>query len=566
MDRLRFIVRLALLAAVLGLDLLLASCGGGASVASTGSGGVGTGGTGVSMGTVTGFGSVVVDGTPYSSATPNYYAGNDQSESAPTTATSVELGAQLSIALDAQGNPSTVTINPELVGAVVGLGTGGFSVNGVPVRINSNASAGPVTYYSGIPGLSGLADGMQVEVHGAVGVDANGQTYIQATLIEQLPASNPVTRITGVVSGLDLAAGTFRIDTTTIRIGTATSMSPAGLTLADGQVVNVWTSAPVGTDGSIPAQFVGIRSLQGMSGSVQAGGLVASLQGNQFTLSVIPVDAAAPALASTAAGLVDGEYVVVQGQVDASTGTVVATAIRAYAAQPAQVELKGTVTGFVNSGNFLVRGVPVDASQAQFLAGSATSLANGVYVDIVGSVGNTNVVSAATVTVRSAAPDGGTVDYEGTVSGVATTSSGTQFTLTYSEDGRTSTAQVILAPNVAFSGGTAAQLTNGQTVEIEAVNGTTVLTAYSVTFLKAAAASSSSSSSSSSGSTDSSAPTIDTSGIVYGYNGTSFSVNGITIQVNGVQPSGGALADGVTVEVTFVQSGGVNLAREISLD
>ena len=558
MHKLPFIVRLALLAAALSLDLVLASCGGGGAVASIG-GGVGTGGTGISLGTVTGFGSVVVDGTAYDGATPDYYAETNTEESAPTSATTVELGAQLSIALDAQGNPATVTIDPELVGAVAGLGAGGFTVNGVPVQINTDPAAGPVTYYAGLSGFSGLTAGMQVEVHGAVGIDSTGQGYVQATLIEQLPASNPVTRITGAVANLDAAAGTFRIGGSTIRTTSKTSVSPAGLALANGQIVNVWSNTPAAANGVVTAQVVGIRSLSGVAGSVQLGGLVAQRQGTGFMVSGIPIDASAAGLASTVAHLVDGEYVVVQGQSDASTGTVAATAIRPYAAQPAQVELKGTITGFVSQGNFLVRGVPVDASQAQFDGGTAMSLANGVFVDVIGSVASSNLVTASRVTILPGAPDGGTVDYQGTVGSLVATPGGTSFTLTYREDGRTSTAQVVLAPNVVFTRGTAAQLADGKTVEIEAINGANGLTAYSVTFQNVGAGSSG-------GTNKSGGTTSETRGIVYGYDGTRFSVNGITIQVNGVLPSVGTLADGLIVEVSFVQSGGLNLAKEISLD
>ena len=105
------------------LTALLASCGGGGTVATTG--GVGTGGTGISTGTVTGFGSVVLDGTAYSSASPVYYAGTDQDEEAQTSSTAVNLGDQLQIRLDAQGHPSKVVIDPELMGPVANLGAGG---------------------------------------------------------------------------------------------------------------------------------------------------------------------------------------------------------------------------------------------------------------------------------------------------------------------------------------------------------------------------------------------------------------------------------------------------------
>uniref|UniRef100_E6PRV5 DUF5666 domain-containing protein n=1 Tax=mine drainage metagenome TaxID=410659 RepID=E6PRV5_9ZZZZ len=539
------------------LILLLASCGGGSTVASSG-GGVGTGGTGMSFGTVTGFGSVVVDGTPYNSASPQYFAGNDQGEATLTAATAVQLGNQLRIQLDAQGTPSMVLIEPELMGAVANLSSTGFSVNGVPVQVNTNPASGPVTYYSGLTDYAGLSPGMQVEVHGAYGVNSNGQGYVQATLIEQLPATNPVTRITGVISHLQAASGTFQIGTTTVQIGAATSVVPSGLSLANGQLVNVWSNVPVTASG-ITAGVVRIRTLQGVSGPVQVGGLVSMLSGSRFQVSGVTIDASAPALASTVQGLTLGEYVVVLGQADASTGVVTASSIRAYATQPAQVELRGTITGYVSPSNFLVRGVLVDASApgVSFNGGSAASLGNGVFVDILGHVGsgNGNVVTASSVTVLPQAPDGGTVDYQGTVSAL-NTANGT-FTLTWQKEGTTSTSQVTLAPNVVFSNGAAAQLVNGANVEIEATNTSSGLTAYSVSFRGVG---------SGDGGSGGSSSTLETKGVIYNLTSTSFQVNALTIQINGVSPNSGTLANGVTVEVTFTPSGSQNLAKEISID
>ena len=544
-------------AALVLLTALLASCGGGGTIASNG--GVGTGGTGISTGTVTGFGSVVLDGTAYNSASPIYYAGTDQDEEVQTASTAVDLGDQLEIRLDAQGLPSKVVIDPELMGTVENLGAGSFTVNGVAVRVNSSTTAGPVTYYAGLSDFSGLRNGMQVEVHGAYGQGAGGQGYVQATRIEQLPANNPVTRLTGIVSNLNAASGTFQIGTSLVQTSASTLLTPSGLALANGQLVNVWSNVPPAASGAVRAGAVNVRTLLGVSGPAQVGGLVAQLSGKRFQVSGIPVDASAAGLASALQGLTDGEYVVVQGNADASTGVLTATSLRAYASQPAQVELRGTITGFVGPGNFLVRGVPVDASGAGvvFTGGSVASLGNGVFVDIVGNVAGSsgNVVTASSVTVQSQAPDGGTVDYQGTVSAVDP--AGGTFTLTSQDGGTTSTFQVTLAPNAVFSNGTSAQLVAGASVEIEATNTASGLLAYSVSFQSVTVPS---------GSGGGSTPTLETKGTVYNLGASSFEVNALTIQINGVIPSGGTLTNGAKVEVSFIQSGGSNLAQEISLD
>ncbi len=543
------------------LSLALASCGGGGTFAS--SGGVGTGGTGISSGTVTGFGSVVVDGTAYSSATPQYFNGSDQEDAALAPSTAVQLGDQLRVQLDAQGNPSTVIIEPDLIGAVAGLNnrpaaSANFTVNGVGVRVNNNPAAGPVTYYSGLAGYGDLSSGMQVEVHGAYGIDAGGGAYIQATLIEQLPSSNPVTRITGVVSNLDSTADTFQIGNTSVQFSASTALVPSGASLANGQLVNVWSNVSANANGAIVAGAIRIRTLQGLSGSAQIGGLVSMLAGNHFQVSGVPIDASAPGLASALLALADGEYVVVQGQVDPTTGVVKASSIRPYSVQPAQVELRGTITAYVSPSNFLVRGVPVDASQVNPSPSGAT-LGNGVFVDIVGSIGSGtgNVVTASAVTVLSAPPDGGTVDYQGTVSNLDA-AHGT-FTLTWQhEGGIPASSSVTLAPNVVYSNGTASQLKNDANVEIEATNTAGGLLAYSVSFRNTGQSSGSG--------------TTETSGVVYNYSYNtssstgSFQINGLTITIPSNVPPPPGFGNGVKAEVSFTTSNGKNVAQRISID
>ncbi|MGC8703282.1 MAG: DUF5666 domain-containing protein [Thiomonas sp.] len=497
---------------------------------------------------------------PTTGASPVYYAGTDQDVEAQTASTAVNLGDQLEIRLDAQGHPSKVVIDPDLIGAVTSLGVGSFTVNGVLVTVNSNAAAGPVTYYSGLNDFSSLQLGMQVEVHGAYGQTASGQGYLQATRIAQLPGSNPVTRLTGVVSHLDAAGGSFQIGTILVQTSASTVVTPSGMQLANGQLVNVWSNTPPAANGAIAAGAVSVRTLRGVSGPAQVGGLVAQLSGSRFQVGGIPVDASAASLASTVQGLTNGAYVVVQGQSDATTGILTATTVRSYADQPAQVELRGTITGYVSASNFLVRGVPVDASAANvvFSGGTAASLRNGVYVDVVGQVanGNGNLVTANSVNLLSRAPDGGTVDYQGTI-GAVNLPGGT-FTLTAQDDGATQTLQVTLAPNAVFSNGTAAQLISGASVEIEATQTANGLLAYSVSFQGVTGASSSSE--------GSAASVLETKGTLYNLTNTSFEVNALTIQINGVTPKGGTLVNGAKVEVSFIQSGGQNLAQQISLD
>ncbi len=538
------------------LCLGLVSCGGGAAVALIG-GGVGTGGTGISLGTVIGFGSVVVDGTAYNSVTPDYFVDSDTSARSATAATSVELGDQLQIQLDASGNPSVVTITPQLVGVATNVTPTGFTVNGVPVQVGSSASSGPPTFYSGLAGLGNLTTGMPVEVHGVFGLDATGQAYVRATLVKQLPPTNTIAVVTGIVSGLDTSTGSFQIGPMTVQTQSATVVNPTGTTLANGDVVQVWSNQAPTVTGAMAAGSVTIRTLRGMSGNAQVSGLVMQLQGNTFSLSGIPVDASA--LSSQAATLQNGQYLVVQGTVNPTTGVLTAASLQSYASQsPNQVQLTGTITGFVSTSNFLVRGVPVDAAQATITGAGSQGLGNGAYVTVNGAVNSSNLVTATSVTVNSTVPDGGTVDYSGVVGNLGTGTTGTTFTLTYTREGVTSSSTVTLAPNVQFTNGGASQLANGASVQIEASNGPAGLMAVAVSFIPAGAASSTTETGSSSGSTE---------GVVYNDDGTTFTVNGLNIQINGTAlTGGGTLTNGLRVHVTFNQSGGQYLATSISLN
>lgn len=454
------------------LALSLNSCGGSSS---TVAGGVGTGGTGVTWGTVTGFGSLLIDGDIYNSATAQYLAGNDHEDEAPTSSMSVALGQQLRIQLDGQGNPTTVEIEPALIGIISTVDTvnGMLQVNGITVRVNTNTLAGPVTYFSGLSSLNSLNTGMTVEIHGLYGTDSLNQGYIQATRITTLPDTTTITRITGVVRNLNEGAGTFQIGTTTIRYDAATVCLPQGISLTNGQLAHIWSPNAVHA-GQLNASTIKIRTLKGVSGTVVLSGLITARTNNQITVSGVTVDASDTNLATIMQSLALGNYVVVSGQPTTTTGVLIANSIRALSLPAAEVELKGNITNYVNATNFRVRGVAVDTSSSTFTEGNPTQLANGVYIKVKGHIQG-NVVMAESVEITALTPIGDTVEYEGTVSAF----SGDRFVLTLSNG---DSLDVTLAKNIGFENGTAIQLVNGVRIEVEATNTSAGLVAYGISF------------------------------------------------------------------------------------
>lgn len=517
---------------VLLTGLLLAACNEGMTV----SGGVGTGGTGITTGTVTGFGSLVIEGDSYNSATAEYLEGNDEDEAAPVSALSVALGQQVQMLIDGQGNPTTVLVEPTLIGEASNVSDSGMNVNGVTVRFNTNPSAGPRTYYAGLSGPNAVEAGMKVEVHGLYGVDGSGP-YVQATRVAQLPAASTVTRITGMVANLNPGAGTFQLGSTTILYNASTSLMPEGITLANGQLVNVWSPDATSSD-QLTAAVIRARSLQGISGQAVVSGLVTALGNSQFSVSGIDVDAGAQSLSVVMQSLKQGDYVVVSGKTDAGTGMLIAENIRTTASLSTEVELKGTVTDYVNSANFLVRGVAVDATSATIDGGT---LANGAYVEVHGHIQG-NVVLASSVEVHPTTPVGATVEYDGIVSDIV----GDNFVLTL-QDG--TAYNVTLADNVSYENGMASQLISGARIEIEATQSTTGLTAYAIEFKNL--------------DYPSDEQIYETAGIAYDVTATRFKVNGLTLEINGVDATG--LVNGVEVEVHFIASGDSYLALEINV-
>lgn len=533
----------------------LSSCGGGVSL--VGGEGVGTGGTGISLGTVTGFGSVVIDGKSYNSASPLYYAQSSLSDAAPALPTDVNLGDQVQIDLDAQGNPSSVIIAPDLVGAVAAVDASGFSVNGVRVQFNNQLASGPLTYFSGLQGPASLRNGMQVAVSGAYGINVSGTTWVQATLVERLPDTNTILRTSGVVRNLDNGAQSFQLGSMTILYSTSTLLVPKQSTLANGVFVKVWSNQSLSNGSStLSANTIRVRSLLGRVGTVQLSGLVSQLSGDHFQISGIAIDASASNLSGYLTTLAAGQYVTVLGQIDSSIGGVIANSIDSYVSQPVQTAIQGTITGYTGVGAFFVRGVPVDASTAQIsFAPGISSLADGVYVELVGTVGRSNsaiIVAGTVAVIGQQAPTGKSVNYRGLVRQFVSTSQ--PFVLVRRVNGMDLLESVTLASNVSYSNGSANQLANNVGIELEATKNASGLTGYSVNFIGTGP-----------GPSGGGVPPVMVRGRVDVLNATTLQVGGLSIQLNGVIAQGGVLASGVRVEVWISVSGGTLLAQSITI-
>jgi hypothetical protein len=430
-------------------------------------------------------------------------------------------------------------------------------VNGVRVQFNNQLAAGPLTYFSGLQGPGSVQNGMQVAVSGALGLNTSGTPWVMATLIERLPDANTILRTSGIVSGLDSGAQNFLLGSMTIRYNSATLVLPRSAALANGVFVKVWSNQSLSNGGAtLSANTIRARSLSGRVGSVQLSGLVSQLSGSHFQISGVGIDASAGNLASAVAALASGQYVTVRGQIDSSSGGVTASAIDSYASQPVQTAIQGTITGYTGVGAFFVRGVPVDASMAQITYGPGLSaLADGVYVELVGTVdaSNSAVISASTVSVIGAqAPNGKAVNYRGLVRQFVSASQ--PFVLVHRVNGVDVLDTVTLASNVSYSNGGASQLANNVGIELEATKNASGLTGYSVNFIGTGP-----------GPGSGGMQPVLVRGRVDALSATTLRVAGLAIQLNGVIAQGGVLAGGVRVEVWITASGASLLAQSITV-
>jgi hypothetical protein len=376
---------LAYLAAAAAVFIAACGGGGGASTDPPAAAGNPSAGAGTTpnvlnvTGTITGFGSVIVDGVKYDDSQAAVSV--DQGASAPSSGSLSDL--KLGMNVDAKitdGKLTDVVVRARLEGPVASIDLVGasFTVYGQTVKVTS-AGATP-TLFDGVTDLTGLAMGDRVEVHGTV----DASKAITATRVERKPSNEtaPGIRIGGVITALDSSAKTFKFNDLTIDYSAA-SVLPSGKTPAEGQfAVAVGDAAPA--SGSFAAKS--LRIVGGSDGEdFSIGGRIGSFTSlSDFVVSGVRVDASSATLdGGTSADLVAGVAVGVEGKVNA--GVLKATKLRILKT-PVDVaaSLKGQVSDFLGASSFKLRETPVDASAATFSGGTSDDLGNGAWVIVTG--------------------------------------------------------------------------------------------------------------------------------------------------------------------------------------
>jgi hypothetical protein len=346
----------------------------------------------VVLGTVTGFGSVIIEGVKYDDSVASVKVEDDSASPRNDVPSAVKLGMKVEVQADDNGRANTLKISPELFGKIAaGSRTAdGFVVAGQTVKVSVVATqTTAVTVFEGVANLAGLADGDFVEVHGA----RDGSGNIVATRVERKdPSAAAAIRVTGTVSGFNSADKTFTVGGLIVKFDTATRMNPVGATIANGQRVAVWSDTPIAGN-QLTAKSLSVRA-SGLANNdlARLGGVITDLNvpAKTFKLDGVDVDATRAQFDNgTLSDLANGRRVRVAGTFAASK--VTADRIKFVKDQgDAKVELTGVITDFVSVSSFKVRGVPIDASalSVQFKNGNASNLANGVLVKIEGNAGS----------------------------------------------------------------------------------------------------------------------------------------------------------------------------------
>jgi hypothetical protein len=212
-----------LLALVAASMLGLSSCGGGTQVAEGG-----IGGSGISSGSISGFGSVIVNGVEFNTDNARFSKDGDTAVTQDNLAIGMVVTIQGKINADGvTGTADSVSYLDLLEGPVKSVGTSSFVAMGQTVLVDSSTVfAGP-----SVSSLADLAEGKVVEVSGFFTAQPN---VIHATYVE---LTNSIDHeVKGIVTAVDKQANQLAIAGLVVTTSEAGSFSQGDFVEAKGVV------------------------------------------------------------------------------------------------------------------------------------------------------------------------------------------------------------------------------------------------------------------------------------------------------------------------------------------
>lgn len=277
------------------------------------------------------------------------------------------------------------------VGTIDGLGN--LVVNGV----SFDTSSATITADGLTVTESDLAIGQLVEVAG------NFSTGVAASVTYRSEIKGPVTSVTA--TDPVLGTGTFVVLGQTVHVNSQTVYDGTTLELiAVNDLLEV--SGPRNADGSVVASY--IEAKLGLA-EYKVVGLAENATATTFTIGGLSVDYGSADTSDLAGGVVNNG-----DRVEAETAPSGFTAPSSFIADEVEsadgtgigagerIELEGFITDFASPASFRVLNIPVTTTAGTvFENGSAASLANGVKVEVEGTVNSGGVLVAESCEIES---------------------------------------------------------------------------------------------------------------------------------------------------------------------
>jgi Domain of unknown function (DUF5666) len=371
----------------IGLVAAIAACGGGSNTAGVGSGGTGAFSvTAYSEGTITGFGSVIVNGSRYDDTTATV-----RDEDGPRSRSDLKLGMVVAVDGSVDSNnlasASSIRFDSALLGPVsaVSLSSKIFTIIGQTVQVDDSTVFGP----SLAQGFASIAANDVLEVHGFLNAAAN---TLQATLIER--KSGPTKyKISGVIKDLQISTRTLMIGNESFSFANM-DMGP----LSNGNVVKLrlLPRTPPGTASwAITAYSLEIRSSMSQE-RAEVEGLVTQINSpTQFSVSNILVDTSNASFPDGNTTVAIGNRIEAKGKL--VNGVLVAQEVKSESKGNKEIELRGTLSGLNTvAKTFVLRGVTVSFNPpVEYDKGTEASLVDGANIEVKGKL------IAGTATVKA---------------------------------------------------------------------------------------------------------------------------------------------------------------------
>ncbi len=375
------------LSACVSLVAIIAACGGGSNSAGVGSGGTGAFNiTAYSEGTITGFGSVIVNGSRYDDTLATV-----RDEDGPRNRSDLKLGMVVAVEgkIDNSNLASAndISFDSALLGPVSAVSGSSktFNIIGQTVQVDDSTVFGP----SLAQGFTSITAGDVLEVHGFLNAAAN---TLQATLIERKSNATKY-KISGLIKGLQTSNRTLMIGNESF------SFSDLDLgRLNNGNVVKLRLQPRTPADAApwkISGYSLVVRStLSQERGEVE--GLITQINSpTQFIVSNILIDTSNASFPDGNAAVAVGNRIEAKGKL--VNGILVAQEVKLEFSGNKEIELRGTLAGLDTvAKTFLLRGVTVSYSPpVAYDKGTEASLANGVSIEVKGKL------IAGTATVKA---------------------------------------------------------------------------------------------------------------------------------------------------------------------